>query len=67
MPRVRGSLVLLLALVACAAKEQDDETRLTQARALLLRGAYDSAATEFAELAASRDSTIASAPREMAM
>ena len=60
MPRVRGSLVLLMVVVACAARDQgDDQSRLAQARTLLLRGAYDSAATEFAELANSPDNTIA--------
>ena len=64
MQRVRGSLVLLIALVACAAsKQQDDEARLAHARAQLRRGAYDSAATAFAELATSRDSTIAVSAR----
>lgn len=63
-PRVRGSLVLLIALVACAASsERNDDLRLEQARALLLRGAYDSAATAFAELASSPDSTIAVSAR----
>ena len=53
-----------MAIVACAASTpQDDPTRLTQARAQLRRGAYDSAATAFASLAASRDTTIATAAR----
>src|SRR5687767_14749252 len=64
MPRVRASLVLLMAIVACAAdKPADDVARLAQARAQLQRGAYDSAATAFAELADSRDSTIAVSAR----
>src|SRR5687767_6358437 len=53
-----------MALVACAAmKPRDDQTRLGQALAQLRRGAYDSAATAFAELATSRDSTIAMSAR----
>ena len=57
--RARGSL-LMISLVACAAfTTRDDQTKLTQARAMLRRGAYDSAATAFAELANSRDSTVA--------
>ncbi len=64
MPRVRGSLVLLIALVACAASgERNDDARLERAHTLLLRGAYDSAATAFAELASSPDSTIAVSAR----
>src|SRR5688572_27313556 len=62
--RARASWVLVMALVACAAmKPRDDQTRLGQARAQLRRGAYDSAATAFAELATSRDSTIAMSAR----
>src|SRR5687767_7733144 len=53
-----------MSLVACAAmKPRDDQTRLAQALAQIRRGAYDSAATAFAELATSRDSTIAAAAR----
>src|SRR5688500_124859 len=64
MPRVRASLVLLMAIVACAAdKPADDQSQLAQALSQLRRGAYDSAATAFAELANSRDSTIAVAAR----
>jgi tetratricopeptide (TPR) repeat protein len=64
IPRARGSLVLLIALVACAAsKQRNDDTQLAQARALLRRGAYDSAAIAFAALATSRDSTIAMSAR----
>ncbi|HVF39535.1 MAG TPA: tetratricopeptide repeat protein [Gemmatimonadaceae bacterium] len=64
MPRMRGSLVLVIVLVACgASKPRDDATRLADARALLRRGAYDSAATVFAQLANSRDSTIAVSAR----
>ena len=59
-PQVRGGLALVMALVACgASKEGDDQTRLAEARALMLRGAYDSAAAVFTELAGSRDSGIA--------
>ena len=44
--RGRGSAVLLIALVACAAfTPRDDDVSLDAARALLRRGAYDSAAT----------------------
>src|SRR5687768_7730646 len=48
-----------MALVACASKPRDDGARFAQALAQLRRGAYDSAATTFGELANSRDSTIA--------
>src|SRR5688572_10053752 len=66
MPRARGSLVLLIALVACGArKPKDDTTQLAQARALLLRGAYDSAATVFGQLATSQDTTIAASARRL--
>jgi tetratricopeptide (TPR) repeat protein len=60
MSRARGSLVLVLALVACAAmKSRDDRSRLAGAHALLLRGSYDSAAAELGRLASSSDSTVA--------
>ncbi len=59
MIRAQWSGLLLMTLVACAAAPQDDATRLAQARAQLRRGAYDSAATTFGELASSRDTTIA--------
>src|SRR5687768_2902786 len=52
-----------MALVACASKPRDDGARFAQALAQLRRGAYDSAATAFAELATSRDSTIAMSAR----
>ena len=59
-PRASWSRLLLMALVACAATApEDDAARLAQARAQLRRGAYDSAATAFGELAGSRDSVIA--------
>ena len=62
----RGSFVSVIALVACAAMTQrDDQSRLTHARELFRRGAYDSAATVSAELAASRDSTIAVPARRL--
>jgi tetratricopeptide (TPR) repeat protein len=62
--RSTSSRLLLTALVACAAAApKDDAARLAQARAQLRRGAYDSAAATFAELAASRDSAIALAAR----
>jgi tetratricopeptide (TPR) repeat protein len=64
MPRARGSLILVMALVACAAmKSRDDQSRLAEARALLLRGSYDSAAAEFGRLASSSDSGIARSAR----
>jgi tetratricopeptide (TPR) repeat protein len=60
MIRARWSGLLLMALGACAAAApQDDPTRLAHARAQLRRGAYDSAATAFGQLASSRDTTIA--------
>src|SRR5688572_13177847 len=60
MMRARWTGLLFIALVACAAASpQDDAARLAQARAQLRRGAYDSAATTFGELASSRDSAIA--------
>src|SRR5687768_16055060 len=53
-----------MTLVACAATAPDDDAaRLSQARAQLRRGAYDSAATTFGELASSRDSAVAIAAR----
>lgn len=59
-PRAAWSRLLLVAVVACAATApEDDAARLAQARAQLRRGAYDSAATTFGELAASRDTAIA--------
>src|SRR5688572_27400781 len=64
MPRAPWSRLLLMALVACAAAApQDDAARLAHARAQLRRGAYDSAATAFGELAGSRDSAIAISAR----
>jgi tetratricopeptide (TPR) repeat protein len=64
MSRATWSRLLLVAVVACAAAApRDDAARLAQARAQLRRGAYDSAATAFAELAGSRDTTIARAAR----
>src|SRR5687768_1806018 len=64
MMRARWTGLLFIALVACAAASpQDDAARLAQARAQLRRGAYDSAAMTFGELASSRDSAIASAAR----
>jgi cellulose synthase operon protein C len=55
-----------MAVVACAAgKPQDDNARLAHARALLHRGAYDSAAAAFADLANSRDSTISLSARRL--
>ena len=64
MRQARGSLVLLMVFVACAAGEpQDDEARLAHALGQLRRGAYDSAAAALAELATSRDSTIAVSAR----
>ena len=58
--RARGSVVSLIALVACAAfTPRDADVSLEDARALLRRGAYDSAASAFAQLATSPDSTIA--------
>jgi tetratricopeptide (TPR) repeat protein len=64
MSRARGSLVFVFALVACGAmKPRDDQSRLADARALHLRGSYDSAAAEFGRLASSNDSAIARAAR----
>ena len=64
MIRAQWSGLLLVALVACAAAApQDDASRLAQARAQLRRGAYDSAATTFGELASSRDSAVARSAR----
>ena len=61
-PRATWSRLLLVAVVACAATApEDDAARLAQARAQLRRGAYDSAATTFGELATSRDTAIARA------
>jgi len=58
--RARWSGLLLITVVACAAAApQDDPTRLAQARAQLRRGAYDSAAAAFGQLASSRDTSIA--------
>ena len=60
MLRPAWSRLSLIALVACAAASpEDDAARLTRARAQLRRGAYDSAAATFADLAASRDPSIA--------
>jgi tetratricopeptide (TPR) repeat protein len=60
MARATWSRLLLTTLVACAAAApEDDAARLAHARSQLRRGAYDSAATAFAELAASRDTAIA--------
>jgi tetratricopeptide (TPR) repeat protein len=60
MSRSTWSRLLLTALVACAAAApQDDAARLARARSQLRRGAYDSAATIFGELAASRDTAVA--------
>jgi len=58
--RAQWSGLLLITVVACAAAApQDDPTRLAQARAQLRRGAYDSAAAAFGQLASSRDTSIA--------
>ena len=62
--RPAWSRLSLIALVACAAAApEDDAARLTRARAQLRRGAYDSAAATFADLAASREPSIALAAR----
>ena len=64
MIRAQWTGLLLTTLVACAAAApQDDAARLAQARAQLRRGAYDSAATAFGELASARDTTIAPVAR----
>lgn len=64
MIRARWTGLLFVALVACAAASpQDDASRLAHARAQLRRGAYDSAATTFRELASSSDSAIARSAR----
>ena len=55
-PRASWSRLLLMAVVACAATApEDDAARLAQARAQFRRGAYDSAATAFGDLAARGD------------
>jgi cellulose synthase operon protein C len=60
MSRATWNRMLLTALVACAAAAPaDDAARLAHARSQLRRGAYDSATSTFAELATSRDTTIA--------
>ena len=66
MNRFVLSRALLLVVVACAAAAPvDDPARLAAARAQLARGAYDSAATTFADLASSRDSAVATAARRL--
>ncbi|HEU5185456.1 MAG TPA: tetratricopeptide repeat protein, partial [Gemmatimonadaceae bacterium] len=56
--------LMAMALVACAAAApQDDAARLAQAQSQMRRGAYDSAATTFADLAGSSDASIAVAAR----
>jgi hypothetical protein len=66
MNRFVLSRALLLVVVACAAAAPaDDPARLAAARAQLARGAYDSAAVTFAELASSRDSAVATAARRL--
>ncbi|MGQ0712754.1 MAG: tetratricopeptide repeat protein [Gemmatimonadaceae bacterium] len=65
MTRLALSRGLLVVVVACAAAAPvDDAARLAAARAQMRRGAYDSAATTFADLASSRDSSIALAARQ---